>query len=536
MESNPILLFLASDEDPSLKSFQEIATLVAECPLHLSDLGQTDLFDRLLDILRSKASRFTRILCHLGAEILGNDIYFRQITAFVQQLIRSTKDILDQSEYCDLLYAALRLSSADRDRWQIIAEITAYGSTLELLVCSTYENIQLLNCLLTLGEDGADPRALKEWTRRLIALAQSCSADHRLAKTLLTWQKIESLQHALHKAIYNKRGAIDLETSRLLVDLALPIPRSLRTCHDHMATLSMQGTLSILKQVLTSFPCRFCQHVIQFGLPPKIDFTTASIEGEEHSRRNDSSFLSDKGIGDWKVILSGRALKNLLSFRGNPQVKEILEKKLVDLAAGTARFSTLKFKERPKVPLRATKWHPDVYCIWQIDLAPGPELNEEQQVILVWTIGAQAVFGSMLDTIKSHQRTSSDERIRNCLDKGPLPKVYTDSRDAKESHIRARLDVRDVEPDFIDVAFKTVSVTPNALQFIMGQDLPGELPFNVSPAESQIIHYSETPTLIMGRSGTGKTTCLIYKMIALYAASGEAAPQRQMRQVSDFVM
>lgn len=42
-----------------------------------------------------------------------------------------------------------------------------------------------------------------------------------------------------------------------------------------------------------------------------------------------------------------------------------------------------------------------------------------------------------------------------------------------------------------------------------------EFPFRVSPAEQEIIQYNADPPcslVLVGRSGTGKTTCAVYRM------------------------
>ena len=52
-----------------------------------------------------------------------------------------------------------------------------------------------------------------------------------------------------------------------------------------------------------------------------------------------------------------------------------------------------------------------------------------------------------------------------------------------------------------------------------------DLPFTPGPKEHEIIHYQSEPQrsiLLMGRSGTGKTTCLVFRMWAQYASYADA--------------
>lgn len=55
-------------------------------------------------------------------------------------------------------------------------------------------------------------------------------------------------------------------------------------------------------------------------------------------------------------------------------------------------------------------------------------------------------------------------------------------------------------------------------------------PIDPSNEEIKIINHFKTPAFILGRSGTGKTTCLIYKMVSRYltANAEEDAPVRQV--------
>lgn len=58
-----------------------------------------------------------------------------------------------------------------------------------------------------------------------------------------------------------------------------------------------------------------------------------------------------------------------------------------------------------------------------------------------------------------------------------------------------------------------------------------EFPFDLSPEELEIVKHFSTSTLILGRSGTGKTTCLLFKMFAKHKARQSASDEQQARQV-----
>jgi hypothetical protein len=57
--------------------------------------------------------------------------------------------------------------------------------------------------------------------------------------------------------------------------------------------------------------------------------------------------------------------------------------------------------------------------------------------------------------------------------------------------------------------------------------------FPVDPSEEElhVINFLKCPAFILGRSGTGKTTCLVYKLASRYLTS-KAADELPVRQVS----
>ena len=59
-----------------------------------------------------------------------------------------------------------------------------------------------------------------------------------------------------------------------------------------------------------------------------------------------------------------------------------------------------------------------------------------------------------------------------------------------------------------------------------------EFPFDLSTEEFRILSHSQTASMILGRSGTGKTTCLIFKLVGKYLASKAVVGETPVKQVS----
>lgn len=62
------------------------------------------------------------------------------------------------------------------------------------------------------------------------------------------------------------------------------------------------------------------------------------------------------------------------------------------------------------------------------------------------------------------------------------------------------------------------------------RDLTFEVPFELSPEELRIVSHFTTSTLILGRSGTGKTTCLVFKLLAQLKARSSITGEEPIRQ------
>ena len=74
--------------------------------------------------------------------------------------------------------------------------------------------------------------------------------------------------------------------------------------------------------------------------------------------------------------------------------------------------------------------------------------------------------------------------------------------------------------------------TEPLIRSVFTNDLNAELPLDLSNDEGDVINHVGTSSLILGRSGTGKTTCLVYKLVAQFLAGKRLKDQKPKRQVS----
>lgn len=556
MDSHPVLKLLAREEEPPFRTLQNTAALLAGNPDLLADLMGQDLSDDLLGLLETRATRFNTLLLELGAHISEKNDFSEKFTPFVRYLVRSTKDILDQAEYHGLLSTTLRLCPANRNRWQLVKEIASQGQTLEFLTLSAEGHSQMLQWFLAIKEDGADISLLTDWTRRVVALVDACSSDHGVSATLIRWRQIELLCQALRKVIdgdpnstqasknphnsktHAKNTIFDHDTSLLFDEFGIPIPRSQRMYRNHLDLLSHHETILILKRVLASYPCGLCQRAIYSDAAPLRRTDRLEEASDEYNIHNTSVNWNTKRLGEWQIILSSQAYQALRLMKGSLKTREALILKLKTLSVGYLSWRTAdRNHEAQRIPLQIAKGRADMDFLCQIDLAPGPELQMEQQVIKIWAIGSQSTLNAMADEVARFQKGLSQEHIDDCHKEGVLyrgkrhPVLYPRLGNAQRLRGPAELDVRLMNQEFIDTFNKSFTITDDMLQSIIDQDVAAEFPFDMSEGELQIIQHSGTPTLIMGRSGTGKTTCLVFKMVHKNFAMLSALPENRARQV-----
>ena len=285
-----------------------------------------------------------------------------------------------------------------------------------------------------------------------------------------------------------------------------------------------------------SYPCRICYNFLESG--SALPIVDADVTGYTSPALDGSSLFVGEDLGDWRIVLSARAFRNLQRYEAEPKIMKSLHAKFGELAAGDFKATLVRPKSgAPKVPLYLTKWRSGTSFLWQVDLAPSSRPDMEQQVIKVWTLGSTEMIQSTLDEVKRYQISLPETYVARCLEENNvqqhkrLPKVYDQLGNTLATPPKPNVDVRLVDQAFIDTFNKSFTITSNMLRSIIEQDVKAEYPFDLSPAEIEIIQHVKTPTLILGRSGTGKTTCLILKMVAKYLASYNSSSQAPARQV-----
>lgn len=81
------------------------------------------------------------------------------------------------------------------------------------------------------------------------------------------------------------------------------------------------------------------------------------------------------------------------------------------------------------------------------------------------------------------------------------------------------------------------ALTKRVFDNILYGDQYAAFPYDPNVKEVDIIKHFETAAFILGRSGTGKTTCLLYKLLSRHIASRvDATEDKEHCQVRLFIL
>ena len=177
--------------------------------------------------------------------------------------------------------------------------------------------------------------------------------------------------------------------------------------------------------------------------------------------------------------------------------------------------------------------------LWQVDFALDDASQTQTQLVKIWEIGTKVELQQTIDRVIVLQSSYSDKHCQNCqlkqlpdANKSYIPTAFPETAGPEESEPQDQaLDIRTVDRDVLEMANRFYKLTEVMISSVLANDLMAEFPFDLSGEEARVIFHSGTSTLILGRSGTGKTTCLVFKLIARFAAGRTLAEERSPRQL-----
>lgn len=540
----------AGEEEPSVSSYKAAAAHVVQDPHQLNRLTENANKDSLLIYLTEHGACFARFFQHLYSALPPSkfseahtvaECVSNMLAELLQDLCQLLRD--DLGEVLRILCPGLDVClqpTQPRGTRHLASVMTGCDNFFEHLAADPHGSAVMSRWVSFPGDLALDANLQVVWIEKLSNMVSDCSSNHDISATLQLWANVVALKQALRGLATEKAkksvAALDDETQSLLKSFNLAIPGSIRMVQSHIEDLSNRHTLPTLRSIVGSFPCKYClSSSISLPLIP-------SFEEEVEPDASDLYIdILGKGIGVWKVLVAEPVftkIQNMGShFSPVGEKLRILASGLWDRKGYTG---SKKQREQLNVPLTSTDCGRKCSILWQVFIGIADNLDVLQQVILVWDIDDRQTNDKTIEKVIDLQRSYSGETIKRCNQRlsAPqnvqLPAHFEDNLPQNvRGHRSAGRDVRTVDQATIQLANKFYALTEPMMRSVLANDLAAEFPFDLSREEAACIAHFQTSSLIMGRSGTGKTTCLIFKMVGKNLTSKavkDTKPVQQVRQ------
>ncbi|KAJ2926880.1 hypothetical protein H1R20_g10209, partial [Candolleomyces eurysporus] len=247
-------------------------------------------------------------------------------------------------------------------------------------------------------------------------------------------------------------------------------------------------------------------------------------------------FESAPGLGEWRILISTRADRELRKARrGDTKFFKSVIKKIVHLSKG--RFH--KDNQRRlnhldvQVPVYEAKL-PDDHrrLVYQIDCIPEYDKDLERQVVKIFGIYTRAQIEKdkrFWDSIGYQLSQRGEEYRHRCTFReeayqkgdGAIPPAEFHLQDLEQEAsgsntvpVLPEEDLEEIHSLLVLEKFVTLS---KELLYSIFADLEVAHVFNVTPQEKEIIEHPNS-CYVLGRSGTGKTTTMLFKMLGIERA------------------
>ncbi|KAK7034640.1 hypothetical protein VNI00_012282 [Paramarasmius palmivorus] len=240
-------------------------------------------------------------------------------------------------------------------------------------------------------------------------------------------------------------------------------------------------------------------------------------------------FDNAEGFGDWKVYISSRANRDLRDARNrNPDLFRIIVKKIKELSKG--HFSDDNQKRlnhsNVEIPIFEAKMTRDSRLVYQVDVVP--EEGRETQTLKIYGIYTHAQLDKRLWSSLGNQLARKGkeylERVRYRTrplvtgDNVYYPASFPPLEDEKDTNEvesgMPSLPKEDMEEvHTLLVLEKYVPLTKDVISCLIANLDVSFVP-QLSPEEQDIIKHGQS-CYVLGRSGTGKTATMMWKMFGI---------------------
>lgn len=557
-----LVALLSSDQEPREASYRRACSEVLSSPEILTQLNNSNDESFLLACLTDHGHRFTNLFSRLFGDINTRQRSFpvhrlaSATSALLTWIIRTFHDF-NVELLTSIMSPALEtcLTSGVREGQSLATVLIHHEGLVKRLINTTGGAPAITSWTYSSAIHQQDADTLAAWTNQLADCVQLCPSVHGLRDELCRWEDLRRLMRclridrnryaeqadAIKRAMQKPSLMISPDSTDLLNQFNLMIPESSRKLSEIIERLDIAETIAILQVLARSFPCNLCVDALRRGA--KIGQNNAAT-GRPHMvpMLRFGMEVFGHNCGSWEVLLSTPAFSNLLTLRQS-RTSGTIEEMLFMLANGqrhTAGLAGSKpIRQLLKVPLFLNHCGLDRFIVWQVDVDITYETKISSQIIRVWDIVKASEIDILVEHVAVVQSQWTREKASRCRHrptnerKQTVPAIFhTDIHDATtDFRKQIGLDVRSRNQYFFRLIGKFFPFTE---AFFHPQELKHvspDYPYKLSPFERDIVCYSYTGSIIIGRSGTGKTTCLVYKLIGRNLASKKFGDDSTLKQV-----
>ncbi|KAF8464839.1 hypothetical protein BDZ91DRAFT_728927 [Kalaharituber pfeilii] len=450
----------------------------------------------------------------------------------------------------NLLLAALRLADFSH-LGQLAATLGEIPSLLGKAFSFDCSANLLREWIDVLGRHHPNPMTLANWTGVLADVIKHCNGFHGADEFLEKWKNVQILRQELREAQKAATSVtFEIEFSPQTLDLFnqfnIKCPSSSTALAATLNKVEVTVTTGIMSSLARSMPCRLCFETSTALHPTRgkgvwngnitdatrVDMAFPSLSFEH---------ILGPSLGLWKICLSAQALKDLESSNSEGNA-HMIRAKLEDLSTGdwirkSVATPVSRANRNLRVPLFTASYCRNGRILWQVDQAYDERIDADSQIVKVWRIGDVKEIAETIASVAYAQRHWPDQRIQDCKAKEldrvrriKLPASFQEHDTERKRDFPAG--PKETLPLNSAIFCKSHAVTTKMLENIEANNVHAEFMLDPDGTETAVIKHFRTAAFILGRSGTGKTTCLLYKLLIRYlhrAIAGNS--ERRLRQV-----
>ncbi|RIA97760.1 P-loop containing nucleoside triphosphate hydrolase protein [Glomus cerebriforme] len=530
--------------------------LLKQC-LKTSELDLDEFIDNLsrsFDIYLSTLHTFISHICnkYLRVNPKVDSRWYTLLANFTSSIITVVfMDNLHNSDllgFCELLHKCIELLwwSCNKKKINqshlafqtiklIFSAIMDTDGVLEVLVSEVYGRRCLKRILFDFNMINQIERVeLLRAVDVIAALVEKCSEhknDLSLSESFSVYKACTALMETLgnHQSANRKQADFhnNLKSLSIKDDLALlrmTVPQKLSDLPHFLLALE-QRKIDSFSDLIGFLPCTSCHKRALNYMYPKKYVLEEEYATPECFRLPFEFDEEDYKLGPWDILLSEDTIKDLQQLESKPEVIRAVMKKLGHISSGEWN----KYKLRSTVRTSAIPVYevllPDngLKILWQIDYGFTIRSGSHTQLVKIWTVTAnkERIDKILKNLLIVHTFMQSHlckvERMgknNNCL-----PMVFNEEQTKSSDKYRLnslKSDDESLEIHKMLITNKFIPLSTNLYKSLVLGGL--NFTFQVSEKEYEIINCP-TSAIIIGRSGTGKTTCIVFRQIASYLNS-----------------